>query len=91
MTIEEQLNGLRDIAIAQNDRLERLEKEKEEKPWWASRTILSGAFTVAVSIAQVIGYVMGWPAEAMSVLAGLTGAGGVGAMIFRTIAKGPLK
>ena len=61
------------------------------KPWWLSKGVMGPLASGVATVALVVGYVAGWPADAMGILAAIAGGGSVTGIIGRLTAKAGIK
>ncbi len=57
------------------------------KPWWLSKGVMGPLTSGIATVALCVGYIAGWPANAMAILASIAGGGSVTGIIGRLTAK----
>jgi len=61
------------------------------KPWWMSKGVMGPLTSGVATVALVVGYIAGWPADALAILAAIAGGGSVTGIIGRLTAKAVIK
>ena len=61
------------------------------KPWWLSKGVMGPLASGVATVALVVGYIAGWPADALAILAAIAGGGSVTGIIGRLTAKAVIK
>jgi len=61
------------------------------KPWWMSKGVMGPLASGVATVALVVGYIAGWPADALAILAAIAGGGSVTGIIGRLTAKAVIK
>lgn len=61
------------------------------KPWWLSKGVMGPLASTIATVALVVGYIAGWPADALAILAAIAGGGSVTGIIGRLTAKAVIK
>ena len=61
------------------------------KPWWLSKGVMGPLASGIATVALCVGYIAGWPADALAILAAIAGGGSVTGIIGRLTAKAGIK